>query len=135
MPSILRAIVPNRSIIDALDPDVSHELDTGRPAVLYIRRSTETQKNVNLMSLIQQDDKLSAKLLGKGFTRLEKIDTDDGTSGQKLLEDRAGLTYLYDLIEGRKLIGGKRISAVAAYDASRLWRDTTHVWYNDFIQR
>ena len=25
--------------------------------------------------------------------------------------------------------------AVAAYDASRLWRDQTHVWYNDFIQK
>jgi len=135
MPSILRTIVPGKSIVDALEADVSHELDTSRPAVLYIRRSTETQKDVNLMSLVQQDTKLSEKLLGKGFRQLEKIDTDDGTSGQKLLEDRAGLTYLYDLIEGRKLIGGKRIAAIAAYDASRLWRDTTHVWYNDFIQR
>src|SRR5260370_10022331 len=87
------------------------------------------------MSLVHKDEKVGEMLVGKGFGRIEKIDTDDGKSGQRLLEDRAGLQYVYDLLEGRTLIDGQRIAAIGAYDASRMWRDTTHVWYNDFIQK
>jgi len=131
----LRAYLPNTSIIEALEHEIERHLDTSRPVVQYIRRSTENQKNYNLMSLVQQDIRMGEKLIGKGFTHVEKIDTDDGTSGQRLLEDRAGLQYVYDLLEGRKLIDNQRVAAIAAYDASRMWRDTTHVWYNDFIQK
>lgn len=129
-----RMIIP-ASITESFDREIERELDTSRPVVQYIRRSTENQRLRNQMSLVQQDEKLGEKLVGKGFGRIEKIDTDDGKSGQRLLEDRAGLQYVYDLLEGRTLIDGQRIAAVGAYDASRMWRDTTHVWYNDFIQK
>src|SRR5258708_10652569 len=129
-----RIVIP-ASITESFDREVERELDTKRPAVQYIRRSTENERLRNQMSLVQQDEKLGEKLVGKGFGRIEKIDTDDGKSGQRLLEDRAGLQYVYDLLEGRTLIDGQRIAAIGAYDASRMWRDTTHVWYNDFIQK
>ena len=129
-----RIVIP-ASITESFDREVERELDTKRPAVQYIRRSTENQRLRNQMSLVQQDERLGEKLVGKGFGRIEKIDTDDGKSGQRLLEDRAGLQYVYDLLEGRTLIDGQRIAAIGAYDASRMWRDTTHVWYNDFIQK
>ena len=57
-----------------------------------------------------------------------KIEADQGKSGQKLRFQREGLDALYRMIEKGEA------GAVAAYDASRLWRDQTHVWYNDFIQ-
>ncbi len=126
--------VANRDLMSLYASEDERKLDTSLPVVQYIRRSSQGQKKNNLMSLIQQDNSMRARLEVKGFTEFELIDTDDGTSGQKALEDRAGLTYLYDLIKGKKLINGKRIGAVAAYDASRLWRDTTRVWYNEFIQ-
>src|SRR5260221_6591543 len=129
-----RTIIP-ASINESFDREVEREPDTSRQAVQYIRRSTENQRLRNQMSLVQQDEKLGEKLVGKGFGRIEKIDTDDGKSGQSLLEDRAAFEYVYDLLEGRALIDGQRIAAIGAYDASRMWRDTTHVWYNDFIQK
>lgn len=129
-----RMIIP-ASITESFDREIERELDTSRPVVQYIRRSTENQRLRNQMSLVQQDEKLGAKLVGKGFGHIEKIDIDDGKSGQRLLEDRAGLQYVYDLLEGRALIDGQSIAAVGAFDASRMWRDTTHVWYDDFIQK
>jgi hypothetical protein len=57
-----------------------------------------------------------------------KIDKDQGISGQKKQDIREGLNELYHLIKSGQ------VGAIAAYDASRFWRDRTHVWYNDFIQ-
>ncbi|MFL5706731.1 MAG: recombinase family protein [Ktedonobacteraceae bacterium] len=108
--------------------DVPQKLPIDRPVVLYIRRSTGKQVKESIQSKIQQDQATERRLRAKGFTDIRKISTDDGTSGQKLIEDRPGLKELYRMITNRE------VSAIACYDASRLWRDTTHVWYNDFIQ-
>src|SRR6266566_1631972 len=129
---IMRAIAENRDITSEIDVESRHTFRSD-VAVQYIRRSGEGQVKNNRMSEVLQDEKMQVRLEAKGFAEFEKIDTDDGTSGQKMLEDRAGLQYLYDLIKGKERINGKLVGAVSAFNASRLWRDPSHVYYNDFI--
>jgi Recombinase len=128
----MRVIAESRDITAQVDVETNHVFRSDA-VPQYIRRSSETQKNNNRMSEVLQDEKMQARLESKGFIDFEKIDVDDGQSGQKMLEDRAGLEYLYDLIKGKKRINGKLIGAVGAFNASRLWRDPSHVYYNDFI--
>ncbi|MFL5693795.1 MAG: recombinase family protein [Ktedonobacteraceae bacterium] len=94
--------------------DVPQKLPIDRPVVLYIRRSTGKQVKESIQSKIQQDQATERRLRAKGFTDIRKISTDDGTSGQKLIEDRPGLKELYRMITNRE------VSAIACYDASRL---------------
>ncbi len=104
------------------------QLPTHKPVVQYIRQSTDTQVEENEDSTYMQDEELAERLKIMGFTKIIPIDIDQGISGQKRLDERKGLQNLY------KLISDGKVGAVAAYDASRLWRDTTHIWYNTFIE-
>jgi len=108
---------------------VQPHLPIDRPIVQYIRQSTGEQVKKNIQSKIQQDEMLRRRLLKYGWTEelIIKIDKDQGKSGQKRRDLREGLDELYGLIKNGV------VGAVAAYDASRLWRDLTFVWYNDFI--
>src|SRR5207245_1229445 len=58
---------------------------------------------------------------------IRRIATDQGKSGQKRRDERAGLDETYRLIEHRE------VGTVAAYDPSRLYRDLTRVYYTDFV--
>jgi hypothetical protein len=80
--------------------------------------------------LVLSDKLLGRRLLKHGWTHdlIVKIALDQGKSGQKTRFQREGLDQLYKMIENGEA------SAIACYDASRLWRDRTHIWYNDLIQ-
>src|SRR5947209_9776237 len=100
------------------------ELPIDRPVALYIRQSSEGQVKHNIQSLILQDEEMGMRLETVGFTAIIKIDIDQGMSGQKRKDEREGLASVYRLAE----LG--EIGAVAAYDASRWYRDQTHTEYN-----
>ena len=127
-----RIIRPGARLVEEF---VYHQekLPTDRPIAQYIRRSTEGQVKKNIQSYIQQDEKFTRRLVTMGWQDtlefIRKIEADQGISGQKREDERGGLHQLYHWIEHRE------IGAVGFYDASRLWRDPTHIWYNDFIQR
>jgi len=123
-----RIIKPDARLMQDFLPEQPH-LPINRPIVQYIRQSTSSQVKGNLQSKIQQDEMLGRRLLKYGWSLdlIRKIDKDQGISGQKRRDEREGLKELYGMIERGE------IGAIAAYDASRLWRDPTHVWYNDFI--
>ncbi len=123
-----RVIRPNAHLMQDFSPAPPH-LPVDRPIVQYIRQSTGEQIKKNIQSKIQQDEQLRKRLIKYGWKDdlIRKIDKDQGISGQKRRDQREGLKELYDMIERGE------IGAIAAYDASRLWRDPTHVWYNDFI--
>jgi hypothetical protein len=53
-------------------------LRTDLPAYLYIRRSTRAQKKDNLGSKLLKDDEMEERILQQGFTRIIKVDIDDG---------------------------------------------------------
>jgi Resolvase, N terminal domain/Recombinase len=125
----LRKINPETKLIKKFVPQPL-QLPTHLPVAQYIRQSTIGQVKKNLQSQIQQDEELREKLLAYGWTDdlIWPISIDQGVSGQKRQDIRKGLAQLYHWIENGE------IGAVAAFDASRLWRDRTHIWYNQFIE-
>ena len=122
----MRNIQPDKTLIKPFVTSMP-ELPIDKPVIQYIRQSTEAQVKDNADSTYMQDEEFSERLYAVGFTTIHKIDTDQGISGQKLLNQRSGLQEAYELIKQGKA------GAIAAYDASRLWRDTTHEFYNQFI--
>ena len=55
------------------------------------------------------------------------IDMDAGISGTKKIDERPGMSYLYDLIEENA------IGLVASQDVDRFFRDVTQIQTNIFI--
>lgn len=123
-----RHIDPSKRLVQEFYPGQS-QLPIDLLIVQYIRQSTLIQVKNNKQSAILQDIKLTRRLMAYGWPdeRIIKIDTDQGKSGQKRRDERAGLDELYRLV-----LSGKA-GAVAAYDASRLYRDLTRVHYTDFV--
>src|SRR5215471_16442898 len=103
-------------------------LRTDLPAYLYIRRSSGSQKKNNLGSKLLKDDEMEERILQQGFTKIIKVDIDDGKSAQKHPLKRDGIQ-----IVRRACLAGEA-GCVAAFDASRLYRDKTGIYYNTFIQ-
>src|SRR5260221_12210498 len=103
-------------------------LRTDLPAYLYIRRSTRAQKKDNLGSKLLKDDEMEERILQQGFSRIIKVDVDDGKSAQKQPLERDGIQIVL------KACRAGEAGCVAAFDASRLYRDKTGIYYNTFIQ-
>ncbi len=126
----MRQIKPDAKLVQEFIPQ-QPQLPTHLPVIQYIRQSSNAQVKHNKQSTILQDVKLTSRLVAYGWKdtpeTIIKIATDQGKSGQKLRFQRAGLDQLYRLIESGKA------GAVAAYDASRLYRDLTRTGYTDFV--
>ena len=122
-------IQPGKILIPEFTPD-QPQLPIDKPIVQYIRQSSLGQVKHNVQSKIQQDQMLERRLLAYGWPHdlIIKIEADQGTSGQKTRFEREGLDRLYRMIESGEAF------AIACYDASRLWRDRTHIWYNMLIE-
>jgi len=123
-----RHIDPSKRLVQEFHPG-QPQLPIDKLVVQYIRQSTQDQVKKNKQSTILQDAKLTRRLIAYGWPdeRVRKIDTDQGKSGQKRRDQRAGLDELY------RLVLSGQAGAVAAYDASRLYRDLTRVYYTDFV--
>lgn len=122
----MRAIQPGKSLIHEPE-DIKREYPTSKPVVQYIRQSTERQVKKNKQSTKLQDEGLSRKLDKLGYSTIIKIDEDQGKSGQKRRDERAGLDKLLRMAETGE------VGSIAAYDASRLYRDLTRVNYTAFV--
>ena len=127
----MRKINPDKSLMpdfNVLQP----QLPIDKPIAQYVRQSSMGQVKKNIQSQIQQDAMFRKRLVKYGWKDTPEsiilIDKDLGISGQKKQDKREGLQELFTLIETGK------IGAIAAFDASRLWRDRTHEFYNHFIQ-
>ena len=123
-----RHIDPSKQLVQEFHPG-QPQLPLDLLVVQYIRQSSLEQVKKNKQSAILQDIKLTRRLLAYGWPdeRIVKIDTDQGKSGQKRRDERKGLDELY------RLVFSGQAGAVAAFDASRLYRDLTHVHYTDFV--
>jgi DNA invertase Pin-like site-specific DNA recombinase len=100
---------------------------TDEPVYAYIRFSTMEQVKNSLQSKKMQDTRMNEKLVRLGFTDIRVKNKDEGISAQKGLDKRLDLDGIY-----RAMKAGQ-CAAIAAYDASRLWRDRDRVYYDDFI--
>lgn len=107
----------------------SQQYRTDLPVYAYIRFSTMGQVRNSLQSKKMQDDRMRQKLDRIGFTDIRVKDKDEGISAQKGIDERSDLADIYEAIRLHTC------GAIAAYDASRLWRDRDRVHFNDFILR
>jgi Recombinase len=92
--------------------------------VLYVRQSSIAQMQNNIHSFEMQTDKFVEHFRNRGCTgHIEIVADDEGLSGTMDIHEMPGLTYVMELIEGKKLLKGKQIRWVGAIDVKRLTRD------------
>jgi hypothetical protein len=109
------------------DTPYSEQLLTQEPVAVYYRQSTTAQVG-NISTTIQTVDMVD-ELVRRGWQRdkIILIDDDEGVSGTKRIDEREGMSYLFELIADHK------IGAVACQDEDRLFRDMTQIQVNIFI--
>src|SRR5258708_7557167 len=100
---------------------------TAQPVAVYYRQSTLAQLG-NVSTAIQTVDMI-IELIRRGWSREQilLIDDDEGVSGATRIDEREGMSQLFELIADRK------IGAVACQDEDRLFRDMTQIQVNIFI--
>jgi DNA invertase Pin-like site-specific DNA recombinase len=109
-------------------PDPNSALPIDRPVAVYYRQSTVSQVG-NISTLIQTVDMVEyLKSRGWPYESIILIDMDEGVSGSKKIDERAGMRMLFSLISEGK------IGAVACQDEDRLFRDVTQIQVNIFIE-
>jgi hypothetical protein len=102
---------------EVTDPYALNRLPLDRPIAVYYRQSSDSQIG-NVSTAMQQVD-LPNYLAGLGWQRdkITLFDEDGGVSGTKAIDERTGLSKIYDLV-----MDGK-IGAVACVSVDRLFRD------------
>ncbi len=103
-------------------------LRTQSPVAVYYRQSTDAQVG-NISTAIQTLDMVS-ELERRGWNKenIILIDTDGGVSGTTRIDEREGMSQLFELITEGK------IRTVACQDEDRLFRDVTQIQVNIFIE-
>ena len=111
------------------DPVQQHRegLPTDKPVGLYYRQSSEGSIG-NVYTTIQTVDMFqNLILMGWREEQVKLIDIDQGVSGALKIDERAGMSQLYDLIIKHE------VGAVAAHAEDRFFRDETMIQPNVFI--
>jgi DNA invertase Pin-like site-specific DNA recombinase len=108
-------------------PIMSGMLPVDRAVAVYYRQSSMKQVG-NISTDMQQIDlPRYVASLGWSADEIILIDEDEGVSGAKRIDERKGMSRLFDLI-----ITGK-IGSVVAQAEDRLFRDETQIQVNVFI--
>src|SRR5450432_410181 len=108
-------------------PVLPGALPLDRAIAVYYRQSSMKQVG-NISTDMQQIDLPKyINSLGWSIEKIILIDEDEGVSGAKRIDERKGMSRLFDLI-----ITGK-IGGVAAQAEDRLFRDETQIQVNVFI--
>ena len=103
-------------------------LPTHLPIAIYYRQSTEAQIG-NLSTSMQTVDMVAyLKRCGWEEQKIIMIDMDAGISGSTKIDERPGMSSLFELISEGK------VGAVACQDEDRLFRDVTQIQVNIFIE-
>src|SRR5260221_2171964 len=120
-----RKFRPKKSDLNFSESSKADILD--RPVAVYYRQSTIAQVG-NVSTTIQTVDMVE-ELVRRGWQReqIYLIDDDEGVSGTKRIDEREGMSHLFELI------AEKKIGAVACQDEDRLFRDMTQIQVNIFI--
>lgn len=106
----------------------STALPIDRPVAIYYRQSTDSQVG-NISTSIQTVDMVAyLKHCGWRDEHIHMIDMDAGISGTTKIDERPGMSELFDLITSGQL------GAVACQDEDRLFRDVTQIQVNIFIE-
>jgi DNA invertase Pin-like site-specific DNA recombinase len=116
-----------QSLAKVEHPVMPGMLPIDRAVAVYYRQSSMKQVG-NISTDMQQIDlPRYVGSLGWGDNEIILIDEDEGVSGAKRIDERKGMSRLFDLI-----ITGK-IGAVVVQAEDRLFRDETQIQVNVFI--
>src|SRR5690606_35768480 len=109
------------------DPYKNDPPPVDRPVAVYYRQSSEGQ--IGNISTTLQTVNMVEHLESVGWMReqIEMIDMDAGFSGQLKIDERPGMSHLFNLIESGA------IGAVASQEVDRFFRDVTQIQTNIFI--
>ncbi|QBD80586.1 hypothetical protein EPA93_33290 [Ktedonosporobacter rubrisoli] len=101
------------------------EFPKDEPGVIYVRQSSLAQAQNNIHSFEMQTDKFVEHFRNNLHCTgdIEIIADDEGISGTTDIHQRAGLSRVMRLIEGKELLNGKRIGWVGAVHVNRFTRD------------
>lgn len=108
-------------------PTISGAMPLDRDIAVYYRQSSMAQVGNVSTDMQQIDLPKYVRSLGWHDDSIIMIDDDEGVSGAKRIDERKGMSRLYDLIM-QGLIG-----AVAVQAEDRLFRDETQIQVNVFI--
>jgi len=98
-----------------------------RPVAVYYRQSSMKQVG-NISTDMQQIDLPKyVQSLGWDASKITLIDEDEGVSGSKRIDERKGMSRLFDLIITN------HIGVVVVQAEDRLFRDETQIQVNVFI--
>src|SRR6266480_5719564 len=111
-------------------------LRTDKPAGVYARRSDERARRKETdtsQSREMQTEDLLSWAIGVGWERelLEPYFADLGLSGTLRPDERPDMLRLFDDIDSGKYDHG----TIICWQESRLFRDETQIYYNQFIQK
>ncbi|HYU76622.1 MAG TPA: recombinase family protein [Ktedonobacteraceae bacterium] len=104
-------------------PSAYDDLPKGKDGIIYVRQSTEYQRENNIHSFEMQTEKFIQHFRSMGYTGLIRIIADDEegkTSGTLDIHKRPGLSQVTKIIEEE---GGTRLGWIAAVHVNRLTRD------------
>jgi len=120
------------SVFSYRDPKIN--IPVNGYVAAYYRQSTLSQVG-NVSTTIQNVDLPNYLVDQMGFDQAKviSIDTDEGMSGTKRIDERPGMLRLFRLIIGLELIDNERIGAVASVDEDRLFRDVTLIQVMVFV--
>src|SRR5260370_1894843 len=129
----MRALLPARL---QREQEIERHLRTNRPGAIYARRSDPTAKDKDkdrTQSREMQTDDLLKWAIRQGWTReiLYEYFADLGLSGTLRPDERPDMLRLFDDIDSGKYDHG----TIICYQESRLFRDDTQIYYNQFIQK
>lgn len=110
------------------NPGENKALPVHQPIAIYYRQSTDAQVG-NVSTSMQTVDMVKyLKGMGWAANNIIMIDMDKGVSGTTKIDERPGMSALFELITHGK------IGAVACQDEDRLFRDVTQIQVNIFIE-
>ncbi|MBK9745994.1 MAG: recombinase family protein [Chloroflexi bacterium] len=113
---------------ESTKPHMPGTMPVDRDIAVYYRQSSMAQVGNVSTDMQQIDLPKYVHSLGWDDNRIILIDDDEGVSGAKRIDERKGMSRLYDMIN-RGAIG-----AVAVQAEDRLFRDETQIQVNVFIQ-
>ncbi|KAA3663692.1 MAG: hypothetical protein DWQ04_09530 [Chloroflexi bacterium] len=109
-------------------PSAEIKLPIHKPIAIYYRQSTIAQ--IGNISTSMQTIDMVKYLQNSGWSddNIIMIDMDAGISGSTKIDERPGMSRLFDLITQGQ------VGAVACQDEDRLFRDVTQIQVNIFIE-
>src|SRR5436305_10603515 len=129
----MRVLLPVR---EQREQEIERHLRTRRPAAIYARRSDPSAKDENkdrTQSREMQTDDLLKWAVRQGWTReiLYEYFADLGLSGTLRPDQRPDMLRLFDDLD----TGRFDHCSLVCYQENRLFRDETHIYYNQLIDK